>query len=321
MKIYTCILILLAGAILAGCGGGGGAGAGSGSAASVQSESGLTQERKLGAGSREDTTIDMPAAPLIVEALRFYNDDMNAPPVSVRAFDLAGLPLFTDKNPLIEKTLNVLKSNKAVMAVYKASEDWTLRPAIAAAIDAGDTVKARALIRMLYLATIPAAVADPSQGWEVEGNEKMGQWCDLMEQMANFTTQMEAAIASKVHARLLQDPEEAKLAVLRAFAALNPADVAAMWDQFTPSKSTVFDETGKCNGACWKSDNGRFEWGSEGLVWRKNGVTWFGEGRMFGKQYSLQLASTVSHSLARSSHTTESQNATTGTTSSTATQE
>lgn len=280
MKNFKLIPLALAACVLAACHQGGvGVDAGASQKAATSAESGLRSDRSINVSTSAQTSIQMPAAPLMISALSKLAQFEYLPPPSVAASGpMAGI----DISKLIWRGAMQTPSTKTSFSPNLLASGSGLLPI--------------------------AASAYPWQGWPFPcfGCAKEAAWARGMAQGVVYTNLLLTQLYPALSAQSLADPSAAKAAVQAAWKRIPPATQAAAWAQAgTEVQGSIqFDFTGSGPAPIhFMIGNNDFQASPTGWKWSQNGVAWFGDGAISGQQRSLSLASAIDKSSSQSSTT------------------
>ncbi len=286
MKITTMKLIPLALAVaaLAGCHQGGvGVDSGASQKAATGSESALKSDRNIQATDAAKASIQMPAAPVMVNALTDLAKSSFLPPLPPPS---ASAPKGGIDPGLLRRMI------------------WSGAMESPLGGEGGDmTDKTAQVFGLLPI----AASAHPMQGWPFScfGCAKEATWARGMAQQVVFTNRMLTQLYPSLGTQALADPTAARRAVQAAWKKLPPATILAAWQQAgeqVKGGELQFDFSGSQPAPIhFIVGNDDFQASPTGWKWSQAGVTWFGDGAISGKQVSLGLESAISKSQSQTS--------------------
>lgn len=311
-------------------GGGPGVSASSTDESSGDSKSVLSRVKDMAIGSSAKATIQMPAAGLVADAMReflsatgtqlniihdiltiFPDLDRGTDPVSLAQRAATDLK-FSDN------TLDDWKARAAAFDQELARPD--LRPGIRyvlsekrkcfALAQTADAAQATECYRVFFLRQFTAlAIATSNEaliGWPVSpmhDRKRATTWISGMSVLIEHSNLVATELVSSLQGKSLRDPDAATLAIIKAFFAL-PADKleamnAAAVANAAKAMSAASIDLASGRGITWTSPHGQYK--NLGAGWQlvKNGMTWYGEGKMSGKSYDLALESTVSANISK----------------------
>jgi hypothetical protein len=291
MKHLKFIPLAVAIAALSAChNNGAGVDSGASQKAATSSENGLKSDRSVRAITSGAATIQMPAAPLMIEALTPLARSAYLPESAASAASgpMAGI----DIRAILWR---------GVLEAPLAEDDMSPK-----------TLHMFALIPL-------AATAYPVGGWPPYGCfgcEKQSAWARGMAREVVYSNLILTELYPAIGAQALADPAAARAAVQAAWKKLPPQTILSAWQQAGQQvKGEInFDFTGRGPAPVhFMISNNDFQAGPTGWKWSKNGSVWFGDGRLSGEARELSLASAVDKST--------SQTSSTGTTSGTSTEQ
>ena len=292
MKHFKLIPLAAAIAALAGCHQGGvGVDSGASQQAATAAENGLRSDRSIHATTAAAASIQMPAAGLIVSALRHWASGA-MPPGTFSG--MAGLPPggYGKGKTGIAGMAKLLQAMNSAMPASMQSH--ALRPMHAAA------------------AAMIAQTAQPCVGWPVgglgpKGQAEMASWARKASVQVAFANLVLTQISTAPALRdALADPDAARKAIVAAFLAIPSAQLDAAWQQAAQvaQGGVMLDMTGSGPAPVhYTIGSSDFQAGPTGWKWSQAGVTWFGDGAISGKQVSLGLESAIDKSQSQTSGT------------------
>jgi hypothetical protein len=315
-------------AFLTACGqGGGGPGvsASSSNENSTDSKSVLSRVKDMMVGHSAKATIQMPAAGLVADAMREFlvATEMKLSIIHDMLIFFPSLKRASDPYGLAKRAAADLKLNEITPDAWKAqAENFAkelatpnLRPGIHLVISekrkcfalgqAGDLAKATECYRVFFLRQFTAmAIATSNEaliGWPVSpmrDRAMANDWISGMSVLVEYSNLVGTELVSSLQGKSLRDPDAATLAILQALFALPAEKLEAMSEAAIANadksmrNATIDLASGR--GITWTSPNGQYK--NMGAGWQlvRNGMIWYGEGKMSGKSYDLALESTVS---------------------------
>lgn len=174
-----------------------------------------------------------------------------------------------------------------------------------------------------------AAVTQSYRGWQISmidmrafGNPEATPkekefYLGYQEAAVEYTNALFTQVATQLSddVGVLEDPETAKLEIQRIYKSIPKSMLKKLWvdavEHAAERGGRVADLAGS-KGVDWSADGGSYSGNADGLTWTKNGVTWFGQGALSGKQWSIGLESSISKSTDKSSGGAESVKSGTG---------
>lgn len=163
--------------------------------------------------------------------------------------------------------------------------------AIAGDKDAQGQIKYLSLLRV-----VGKFGAEAVYGWPSGGRES---YAKQHAYFLHFANKLSTEIASKTPAKSLEDPSRARARVIEDLLAITPIQIHLMHEQsarevkeeFSAGDTAPDDSTGR--GTSWSTAGGAnyYSGQSDGWTWTKNGVPWFGKGKLSGQDVSISLAS------------------------------
>jgi hypothetical protein len=289
MKHLKFIPLAVAIAALSACHQGGvGVDSGASQKAATSSENGLKSDRSIRSSTSGAATIQMPAAPLMIEALT---------PLARSAY-LPESAASAASGPMAGIDIRAL--------IWRGTMEAPLAPD-----DMSHNASMFALIPV-------AASAYPVGGWPFScfGCEKQSAWARGMAREVVYSNLLLTELYPSLSSQALADPAAARAAVQAAWKKLPPDTIIAAWQQAGEQvKGEInFDFTGHGPAPVhFMIGNNDFQAGPNGWKWSQNGVVWFGDGRLGGQARELSLQSAIDKST--------SQTSSTGTTSGTSTEQ
>lgn len=325
-------ITVLASVVLTACGQDNGVGvsAEQGNSLDQSSKNGLTRSRELSVGSSAKSTVEIPTAALIVEAA---NSIFAGPLANEQGTlkDIEGIfaqyaaedgwtPVSVAYTGAEEADWKAIAARETDLMEKDPSNIPYLsgrRPCVEK-FAAGDKEGGQTCIRQYWRVINTAAsivVANrPLKGWPVDPNTKKGIAYSIgAATHAEFANLIETDIASRLKGRVLRDPTEAKAEIVKI---LYSYDKETLSRAATESRMFVeknidafqYDFTG-VKGLAFLIGNGHYQNTGKGWEILKNGVTWFGDGKLSGKSYELSLESSISTNMTKSQNI---ENSTTG---------
>lgn len=271
MKHLKFIPLAVAIAALSACHNGGtGVDSGASQKAATSSENGLKSERSIRAGTTGAATIQMPAAPLMIEAL---------------------IPLARSAYPLLSES-----TAAGVASVIWSGAMWGPL--------ADDDMSQE---KLPGFALIPiAASAYPVPGWPYGcfDCKEQSDWARGMARKVVYANLILAQLYPAVGSQALADPAAAKAAVQAAWKKLPPDTILSAWkmagDQVKGGINFDFSSHQPAP-VHFVIGNNDFQGGPNGWKWSQNGVVWFGDGRLSGQSRDLSLESAIDKSTSQTS--------------------
>ncbi len=321
-------IAVLASVILTACGQDNGVGvsAEQGNSLDQSSKNGLTRSRELSVGSNAKSTVEIPTAALIVEAadsifvnergtlkeivelFARYQDKDNWTPV---------IPHFSGSNETdwskLRGSIDEAMTNTPSYAPFLSGQRICVDKYIAGDTAAGASCFDHYWMVMNTAASIVLA-NKPLKGWPVDPNSKKGIVYVLsVVTHAEFSNLIETDIASQLKGRVLRDPNEAKAEIVKILYSYDKETLIRAGQEARGvvekgADSLQFDFTG-VKGAAFLMGNGHYQNTGKGWEVLKNGVIWFGDGKLSGKSYELSLESSISTNMTKSQNI---ENSTTG---------
>lgn len=278
---------------------------------SRESKTVLTRGKDLAVGNTTKATVQMPAAGLIADAMRELvrqdNQDVHSleasfirgaqyngwTPMNMPKIDPAGVKDWLAVQAEIDRSL---ASDPIAPGALEAKR------ACAEKGSAGDLAGAKACYEAYFHALVAAgviAVANATEsGWPIDPGGKMaGPYLIAMSSLAEFANQLETELAAALQGRALRDPIEAKEQIRATLLSMKPEVIEAIATQARATArtnlahSTLDLASGK--GITWQATDSTYSNMGKGWTVSRNGMTWFGEGRLTGKSYDLALESSV----------------------------
>lgn len=313
-------LLLIGLLVLAGCSQehGPGVSADLSDSTSRESKTVLTRVKDLAVGNTTKATIQMPAAGLITDALRELvrqdHQDVHGleasfirgaqydgwtPMEIVPKIDPAGVK---DWPAVLAEIDKALASDPIAPGALKAKR------ACAEKGSAGDLAGAKACYEAYFHALAAAgviAVANATEsGWPIDPGGKMaGPYLIAMSSLAEFANQLETELAAALQGRALRDPSEAKEQIRATLLSMKPEAIAAIATQARATARTNLAhptlDLASGKGITWQATDSTYSNMGKGWTVSRNGMTWFGEGRLTGKSYDLALESSVAATMTK----------------------
>lgn len=186
-------------------------------------------------------------------------------------------------------------------ASVNAYPDWSAE-LIAAKdkADEGDEVAQLQIKHLALIRIVGKSAAENVMGWPEEG--RLG-YAKRKAYFLHFGNKLLTELASKTPEKALADPSQARAKVIEDLLAITPVQMRLMHEQSAQEvkdefaiDSTPDDSTGR--GASWSTAAGAnyYSGQSDGWTWTKNGVPWFGHGKLSGQEVSISLASSFDSS-------------------------
>lgn len=297
MKHLKLIPLALVAALSACHNGGVGVDSGASQQAATAAENGLKSDRGIASHTAAAASIQMPAAPLMINALTDLAKASYLPPKSAAAASgpLAGIDM---------RSLIWSGAMEAPMGVSAAA--LTGKPSPAGSKAGGDGIDASDAQTFGLLPI--AASAHPWQGWPFNcfGCAKEAAWARGMARQVVFTNLMLTQLYPALGTQALADPQAAQQAVQAAWKKLPVATILAAWKEAGDQvKGGInFDFTGSGPAPVhFMIGNNDFQGSPTGWRWSQSGVVWFGDGAISGRQVSLGLESAIDKSSSQTSGT------------------
>lgn len=313
-------MAVLASVVLTACGQDNGVGvsAEQGNSLDQSSKNGLTRSRELSVGSNAKSTVEMPTAALIVEAA----DSMFANQRKTQK-DIADLfAQYYDKDEWSPVAVYFSAPDESDWSKHRDRIDEAIRttPTYAPYLSgqricvdkyiAGDAVAGAACFEHYWMVMNTAAsiglANQPLRGWPVDPSSKKGVTYSLAAAThAEFANLIETDIASRLKGRVLRDPSEAKAEIVKILYSYDSETLRQIGKEARTvvangvGNSFQFDFTG-VKGLAFLVGNIHYQNTGKGWEILKNGVTWFGDGKLSGKAYELSLESSISTNMTKS---------------------
>jgi hypothetical protein len=258
-----------------------GAGVDSGASqkAATSSENGLKSDRSIRSSTSGAATIQMPAAPLMIEALIPLARSAYLPAESA-----ASSAASAANGPMAGIDIRAMLW-RGVLEAPLAEDDMSPK-----------TLHMFALIPL-------AATAYPVPGWPpfgCFGCEKQVNWARGMAREVVYSNLVLTELYPAIGAQALADPAAAKAAVQAAWKKLPPQTILSAWQQAgeqVKGGEINFDFTGHGPAPVhFMIGNNDFQGGPNGWKWSQNGVVWFGDGRLSGQARELSLQNAIDKS-------------------------
>lgn len=258
--------------------------------------------------------VEIPASAVITQALAYTAADLAKFGMIVRIGGAQGESLLTPDN---------LEAMTQVVIAQANSTSPPPASFVAKFPELAPRLKgegAKEIVRALITGQIAAASTLPLAGWEITpldaafDNKKceMGEFfsrgldCAAVKQRLiddyhkslryTYAIEHTAFVANALYERIarsidapVRSEADARAAILEALLAIPPAETQALWDSYQEPTDTKLDMSGK-DGIAWISSNGQFHVSAQGIVWSKNGTTWYGEGRVSGRALTLKAS-------------------------------
>ena len=313
-------LILIGLLVLAGCSQehGPGVSADLTDSTSRESKSVLSRVKDLVVGNTARATIQMPAAGLIVDAARelIQQDRQQLDGFTASFIRGAQYDGWTPMDAAPKIDLARVKDWPAVLAdIDKALASDPIAPdalkvkrSCAEKGSAGDLAGAKACFDAYFHAIAAGgaiAVANATEnGWPIDPDGKMvGPYLIAMTTLSEFANQLETELATSLQGRALRDPVEAKAQIRAALFAMTPATLEAVATQARATARTNLArpsiDLASGKGITWQASDSLYSNMGKGWTVSRNGMTWFGEGRLTGKAYDLALESSVAATMTK----------------------
>jgi hypothetical protein len=332
--------------LLAACGQGTGTGAsgGSTSSTSASDSTGFSLSRLLDTGKAAKATVSMPASALIVDAMRQWLAEDGWQPAQAREFHIMATSFdpksftpvsaaeVTAKAATEKATpeqyreavagLNAaIKASPIVAPAFRAKLRCAEKGAAGKADEALACYTDASTRALAALAIVNAHAA--RSGWEINPNrdkrELVHAYLDYNAATAEFASLLEAELAAGLAARTLRDPDDAKARIIEAMIAMPIDKIKAAAEQAVQiarenNRQITLDMV-SMKGIGWTAGGSFYLGDSKGWTITRNGVTWFGDGKVNGKAYELGLESSISMRQSKSSTTGSDSSAGSGTSS------
>ena len=318
MKASSLPILLLA--LLAGCSQDHGAGVSAEmtDSNSQDSKNVLSRIKDMVVGTSAKATVKMPATGLIADAMlelldqdlqdiegiknAFYKGakyDHWTPLVEVPDINLSGVRNWPDVIAGFDKKL----ANNPI-----SPETLLAKRACAEKGSNGDLGGAKACYKEYFRAVISAATVviahSPERGWPIDPKSKsIGGYMISMSNTAEFANLLETELSASLQGRALRDPAEAKTQIRVALFSMKPDTLDKIAEQAQSTAianlkhPTIDMASGK--GITWSATGSTYSNMGTGWTIAKNGMTWFGDGKVNGKAYELALESSVSANMTK----------------------
>ncbi|MEI7429256.1 MAG: hypothetical protein WCL27_02295 [Betaproteobacteria bacterium] len=312
MKKNAIVLAILV--MLSGCGKEGvGVSTEGSSGSSVETKSGLSWLKEISTGSSAKNTIAMPASALIADAMNdiMATFDIKAKDALKNFFEMADYegwtPVKTASTWTFKPSYDWAAYKQRLLERKSAARSIATTNALIKCVDMGvkgDLEAAQTCYNDIYMrvwaAAAIAVAVKPEQGWPVDPDgKKAAQYMFSMSSIVEFSSLLGSELASKLQGRVLRDPADAKEQIAAALLAIPREKLNAISNASTEIVDKGFKEnitidmaSGK--GITWTLGNGNYKNMGAGWSLSRNGVTWFGEGKLCGKSYDLALESSIS---------------------------
>jgi len=300
MKRFKLIPLAAVLTALSACHNGGvGVDSSAGQKAATSSETGLKSDRSIRATTAGSATIQMPAAPLMIEALTELAKSQYLPPKSTASATSGPMAGIDIRSLIWGGAMRMPQGVPASAMVGKPLPS-------SAASSSNDGINARTA-HLFGLLPI-AASAYPWNGWPFNcfGCNKEAAWARGMARQVVYSNLILSELYPSLGAQALADPAAAKAAVQAAWNKLPAQTIVAAWQQAGAQVegSVNFDFTGSGPAPIhFMIGNNDFQAGPAGWKWSQSGVVWFGDGHISGQARDLSLASAVDKSTSQSSGT------------------
>ncbi len=289
-KIIIASLLACSFLSLTGCEKGVGVGADSSSSKGTTQSESLISKKTIASADELAKAIKMPAPAMIYKGFQDFND-MGA--LAVTLGQPSATILVTDGIRDAKKSAQEITKN--VNAQLAASAPDGKKPEFKNADEIEDTM------RRSYYAGAISTLGQPIAGWPFDlfnprDKEAAVLWIRNIMTIATFSDLVMTEIASKIDGHLLRDPAQASEAIKEVWDAIPTATLNNAWAQAQESAKnsgiTLDMVTGR--GVGWQCGEASYYWDETGFRMRKNGGTWFGDGKISGKAYEIAMTSSIS---------------------------
>ena len=306
MKSVICAALIVFS--LAGCGeNSSGVNAGSSASTEASSESAITKVKRLFSGEEAKATVKMSASALISDAIiRGRNGQLIASLKRSQATDTKKeLNGFDTDGFLIQFNKDNYKKDPEAWKNEHANYDKVL---FDLTVSDAPVEKFKERNRRLNYDDYIFVCVSAQNGWEVSPmreREKALLYMKYIATSCDFTNAVFTEIAAKLGAKTMKDPDEAKAKVQELWGKIDDATLENVL-----AKATADNESGQFSvdltgvkGVKFTGKNGVYWNQGYGYTIQNNGVTWFGEGNLSGKQMEFSLTSTIGSALEKSKQT------------------
>lgn len=279
-----------------------GVGAESSSSTGSNSNSAISKTKTLTADKSKEIAIKMPALALINDAfLSKYNYKMaQARRHLDKSFGLYGAESAKNEDMLANIYVKTYQSDKASMA--EAVKYWNAD--VLNSAESGDIEG----FKKHYFRHISAlrllACNQPFAGWEVNTRNKK-ELINYMLAISNecdFTNLIYTELAGKLSNDVLENPEKAKEMILQEWEDIPIDTLHSVWGDVIKSNenSGFTTDFSGVKGVQFSSSNGRYENEGGGFIIKKNGMIWFGQGAISGRNIEISLRSMIGAKMEKS---------------------
>lgn len=141
------------------------------------------------------------------------------------------------------------------------------------------------------------SVSRPVLGWTVNcfGCSAQDSWARQQATSVAYSNLLLTGLADRLASRVLADPSAAHKAIIAAFLAIPPDALDAARQQAEKqmhSGSFTADFSGG-EGVHFMLGASDFKGSGAGWLWKKNGVTWYGDGVLSGQKFEAALYSSI----------------------------
>lgn len=297
------ILLVAVSLFLASCGKEStGVGSESSSSTGSNSSSAISKTKTITADKSKEIAIKMPALALINDAfLSKYDYKMAQARRNLdKSFGLYGAESAKNENMIADMFFKTYQSDKAGMA--DSAKYWNADTLKAA--DSGDAEGFKKHYFRHSSALRLLACNQPFSGWEVNTRNKK-ELINYMLAISNecdFTNLIYTELAAKLSNDVLENPEKAKETILLEWENIPIDMLHNVWvDVIKSNENTGFttDFTG-VKGVQFSSQSGRYENEGGGFIIKKNGMIWFGQGAISGRNIEISLRSMIGAKMEKS---------------------
>lgn len=297
------ILLVAVSLFLASCGKEStGVGSESSSSTGSNSSSSISKIKTITADKSKEIAIKMPALALINDAfLSKYDYKMaQAQRTMDNSFGIYGEKAAKNEDMLAKVMVSAYQSDKAGMA--SSAKYWNSDTLKAA--ESGDVEGFKKHIFRHSSALRLLACNQPFSGWEVDARNKkeLRNYMLAISNECDFTNLIYTELAAKLSNDVLENPQKAKEMILQEWESIPIETLNSVWsDVIKSNENTGFitDFSG-VKGVQFSSQSGRYENEGGGFIIKKNGMVWFGQGAISGRNIEVSLRSMIGAKMEKS---------------------
>lgn len=148
------------------------------------------------------------------------------------------------------------------------------------------------------------ACNQPLSGWEVDSrnNKDLRNYVLAISSECDFTNLIYTELAAKLSNDVLENPQKAKEMILKEWESIPIETLHSVWDDVIKSNenSSFNADFSGVKGVQFVGQGGRYENEGGGFIIKKNGMIWFGQGAISGRNIEISLRSMIGAKMEKS---------------------